>query len=128
LERAYEQQRRFTADASHELRTPLTRIKASASLALSGVRPVEEYCRALQVVNQAADVMSRLIQDLLLLARADADPGGGGPSGGAGPRSAGCGLGLAIAQSIAQAHGGTLSLESEVGRGTIVRVTLPLVG
>ncbi len=34
MERAYEQQRRFVADASHELRTPLTIIKANASLAL----------------------------------------------------------------------------------------------
>jgi two-component system OmpR family sensor kinase len=37
----------------------------------------------------------------------------------------GAGLGLAIGQSIAQAHGGTLAIESEVGRGTTVRVTLP---
>jgi two-component system, OmpR family, sensor kinase len=72
LEQAYEQQRRFTADASHELRTPLSRIKGSASLALSAPRTPGEYCKALRVVDQAADVMSRLIQDLLLLARADA--------------------------------------------------------
>jgi signal transduction histidine kinase len=237
---------------------------------------VEEYCRALQVVNQAADVMSRLIQDLLLLARADADPGTGGADGSrdqqelsvaalferaaenfgisdwgqersdargerfSNPKSkrpdpgtglalraparnpklhaalqvtlpdrelavrgsmeslvrlltnlienairhtpadgqirlsaceagdsetpgvvitvadtregipsehlphvcerfyrvdaarsrdqGGAGLGLAIARSITQAHGGTLAIESEVGRGTTVRVTLPLVG
>src|SRR4051794_31811696 len=73
LEQAFEQQRRFTADASHELRTPLTRIKGSASLALSSSRTPAEYCKALRVVDQAADVMNRLVQDLLLLARADAD-------------------------------------------------------
>jgi heavy metal sensor kinase len=72
LERAFEQQKRFTADASHELRTPLTRVKASVSLALAEQRDAGAYRKALQVVDTAANVMSRLIQDLLLLARADA--------------------------------------------------------
>jgi signal transduction histidine kinase len=41
-------------------------------------------------------------------------------------RTGGCGLGLAISQTILQAHGGHLSIESEVGRGTVVTVSLPL--
>lgn len=72
LEAAFEQQRRFTADASHELRTPLTRIKANTSLALQSRRSVEEYERVLRVADEAADSMNRLVQDLLLLARSDA--------------------------------------------------------
>jgi signal transduction histidine kinase len=225
LEQAFEQQRRFTADASHELRTPLTRIKGSASLALAAPRTPAEYSKALRVVDQAADVMNRLVQDLLLLARADSDqlrldqqpldvagllqravvavPEGKKPSlqielpdrplavlghsdsllrlltnlienairhtpeegqitlsaseledqvtitvadtgEGVSPEhlphvcerfyrvdaarsraQGGAGLGLAICQSIVQAHGGQLEIESELGRGTIVRVTLP---
>ncbi len=39
----------------------------------------------------------------------------------------GAGLGLAIAKQIADAHGGTLSVESFRGRGTTFRVTLPAV-
>jgi signal transduction histidine kinase len=40
----------------------------------------------------------------------------------------GFGLGLAISQWIAQAHGGTLEVQSRLGRGTTFTVTLPLAG
>lgn len=71
MERAYEQQRRFTADASHELRTPLTVIKANTSLALRVSRTPEEYRKTLETVDRAADMTSALVQDLLILARSD---------------------------------------------------------
>jgi len=72
LEESLEQQRRLTADASHELRTPLTVIKAHASLALSTKRTAAQYVETLTAIDQAADIMSRIVQDLLLLAQADA--------------------------------------------------------
>jgi heavy metal sensor kinase len=73
LMESIERERRFTADASHELRTPLTAIKANTSLALRGERAPEQYREALQAVNTAADSMTRLVQDLLLLARSDSN-------------------------------------------------------
>ncbi len=72
-EQAFEQQKRFAADASHELRTPLTIIKANTSLSLSERRTAPEYEKTLRAVDAAADRMTRIVQDLLLLARADAD-------------------------------------------------------
>jgi signal transduction histidine kinase len=71
LQAAFERQRRFVADASHELRTPLTIINLEAARALTGERPVGEYRRALTIVESEAARMTRLVNDLMALARMD---------------------------------------------------------
>lgn len=66
-----EQQRRFTADASHELKSPLTVIQGTASqLAGDGFSDPEVRAAASDIAEAAAG-MAKLVQDLLLLARAD---------------------------------------------------------
>ncbi|MCE5324300.1 HAMP domain-containing protein [bacterium] len=72
LKDAFDRERRFTSDASHELRTPLTAIKANTSLALLADRTPEQYRETISKIDQSADAMSSLVQDLLLLARSDA--------------------------------------------------------
>jgi signal transduction histidine kinase len=72
LEIAFETQRQFTADASHELRTPLTRMKLATSSALSQESDPSRMLAALTTADDAADRMSRLVQELLLLSRMDA--------------------------------------------------------
>jgi len=47
---------------------------------------------------------------------------------GRGAGTGGSGLGLAIADRIAKDHGGRLDIESELGKGTAVRLTLPAAG
>jgi signal transduction histidine kinase len=44
------------------------------------------------------------------------------------PSVKGSGIGLTIAKHIVEAHGGSLSVESEIGRGSTVIVTIPAVG
>lgn len=72
LEEAFERQRRFTADASHELRTPLSIIKANTGLALEHPWPEERYREFLTAIDTAAGRQSRIVEELLFLARADA--------------------------------------------------------
>ncbi|MDH0132527.1 sensor histidine kinase [Pseudomonas shirazica] len=43
-------------------------------------------------------------------------------------KATGTGLGLAVVKAVVRAHQGTLRLRSKVGRGTCVRVELPLIG
>ena len=223
-QRLIEQQRRFTADASHELKTPLTIIQGNTSLALSGHPAPDDYRQAMAEIGLAAETMSRLVRDLILLAQSDAGrlgqdriellvrevleravgsvprpdapvglrledeslsvpgneeelvrlftnlltnaarhtPAGGritlaarreggqavvtvtDTGDGIAPEhlmhlgerfyrvdsararlDGGTGLGLSIARSIAEAHGGALTLASTLGKGTMVTVTLP---
>jgi signal transduction histidine kinase len=218
-EATLERQRQFTADASHELRTPLARIKLTSSVALATATEPDDLRQALTTVDEAADAVSRLVQQLLTLARADAgqlvagscdaeaavrealsafqdarlqanltpgvraaishdalarivsnlvenalrytpapgsvhvrlaseaarvtlevrDTGEGiapehlphvaerfyRADAARSREDGGCGLGLAIVQALAEAARGTLSVESQVGTGTTVRVVLP---
>ena len=72
LEAAVKRLSQFTADASHELRTPITLIRATAELTLRRERTAETYRQALRHIIDESDRTTRLIEDLLLLARADA--------------------------------------------------------
>jgi two-component system sensor histidine kinase QseC len=67
-----ENERRFTADAAHELRTPLAAVKAQAQVAQVAANS-EERRRALDNVLAGCDRATRLVEQLLTLARLEAD-------------------------------------------------------
>ena len=71
-ERAYERQREFVADASHELRTPLTSVQANLELLRDSLEGAGDDRQAVESALGSTRRMSRLVSDLLLLARADA--------------------------------------------------------
>jgi heavy metal sensor kinase len=71
LQAAFDRQRRFVADASHELRTPLTIINLEVGRALSSRRASADYRQALEVVETEGGRMTRLVNDLMTLARMD---------------------------------------------------------
>jgi two-component system OmpR family sensor kinase len=71
LEQAFTQQRRFVADASHELRTPVSVIRTITDVALAQPASLEECVSILRDVNAEAERLGQLINDLLILARAD---------------------------------------------------------
>ncbi|WP_282937072.1 HAMP domain-containing sensor histidine kinase [Paenibacillus sp. RC67] len=84
LEEAYRKQRRFVSDASHELRTPLTTIRGNVDLlekmwkrtAANGTAEEREQLElsleAMHDIAGESERMTRLVNDLLALARADA--------------------------------------------------------
>lgn len=74
LDDAFAAQRRFVADASHELRNPLAIIRTNADLTLADPNATREISRRAGRTRRAGDRMSRLVEDLLALARLDAPP------------------------------------------------------
>lgn len=70
LTRAFESERRFTADAAHELRTPLAALKIQAQVA-ARTQDATERNAALAHVLHGVDRATHLIEQLLTLARVD---------------------------------------------------------
>ena len=71
LHTALRRERQFVADASHELRTPLSLLTTELELALRRPRSTRELTGALGSALEETERLSRLAQDLLLLARTD---------------------------------------------------------
>ncbi len=73
LDRSFRQTERFTADASHELKTPLTTIRGEAEVALMGDLAPEKVRATLHSIVEETERLSEIVNNLLLLSRADAD-------------------------------------------------------
>ena len=76
LEASFENERRFTGDAAHELRTPLAALRTQAEVALTTVSD-DRRRRALEHVVTGVDRATRLVDQMLQLARLDATVGAG---------------------------------------------------
>ena len=72
MERAWEQQRQFTADASHELKTPLTVILANTGILLSHKQEtISNQVKWVENTETEAQRMKQLVEDMLFLAKSD---------------------------------------------------------
>ncbi len=73
LDDAFRRQQQFTADASHELRTPLAIMRGDIDVTLRRPRSPAEYRRTLSDTGDEVERMTRLVEDLLLLAQEDSN-------------------------------------------------------
>jgi two-component system, OmpR family, sensor histidine kinase MprB len=71
LETSVGAQRRLVADASHELRTPLTAARTNVDLLREGRLPADEAQHALDEASVELDALTRLVSDLVELARGE---------------------------------------------------------
>lgn len=69
LERSFEAEKQFAADASHELRTPVAIIKGACECALKYDETEEERLETLTMIQRQTDKMARLISQLLAMTR-----------------------------------------------------------
>ncbi len=74
LQRLDQRRRQLFADLGHELRTPATSIRGEAEIALrGGAKPADEYRQTLTRIVGGVDQLTRVIHDLLLIAKSEAD-------------------------------------------------------
>ena len=71
IEGAFEREKQFTSDASHELRTPIAVIRAEAEYASSHTDDPAVTGESLAVISAQAGRMSKLVSELLAMARAE---------------------------------------------------------
>jgi two-component system, OmpR family, sensor kinase len=97
IQGAFDAQRRFTADASHELRSPLTAMRGELELALRRERAPDEYRQVLASTLEEVVRLSRIGEDLLVLARSD--------SGALEPRLESCDAAVVVARVVERLQG-----------------------
>ena len=71
LESGYERLYRFSADLAHDIRTPMNNLIGHAEVALSRERTAAEYAAVLEASLLEYQRLSRMIDAMLFLARAD---------------------------------------------------------
>jgi two-component system heavy metal sensor histidine kinase CusS len=71
LEQSFQHVSQFSDDVAHELRTPINNLRGQIEVALNKVRSGEEYREVLGSCLEEGSRISRLVQSLLFLARAD---------------------------------------------------------
>jgi len=71
LDQSFRQIKQFTTDASHELKTPLTILKGEVEVTLRKKRMVNEYEQILRSNLEEVNRMSKIVDDLLWLSKAD---------------------------------------------------------
>lgn len=71
LQESFERLSRFSADIAHELRTPVNNLRGEAEVTLGKSRSLEEYREAIGSCLEEAVGLSRIIDGLLLMARAE---------------------------------------------------------
>ncbi len=72
LQQAQSRERDFLMSVGHDLRTPLTTIRGYAEALDAGVIEADDFARVAEVLHRQTDRLSRLVEDLMLLARLEA--------------------------------------------------------
>lgn len=73
IETSFKEIKRFTSNAAHELRTPLTVLRGHIDVALRRPRSVASYQSTMKLLAEEVDGMSKMMNNLLVLARLDRD-------------------------------------------------------